>query len=106
MSKPARRSWIHGEHEFLAFLVDFLDGLEDEAETFETALHDAIAALENYPWDGSLPVLPHGKGGSKFALPLTEKYLLVFRRRTDRDGSGRPLRIHLDLIAIELKPGG
>jgi hypothetical protein len=82
-------------------VAELLD--DDRRDAFIDEVADAMIALSEYAWDGSLAVAPHGVYGDCYSLTLgTSGAVIVFRRVDARDGEGHLLAIHLRPLTVEL----
>lgn len=75
-------------------------------EEAKAILHDlarAVIDLDNYKWDGSLPIKPYGLYGDEFSFAFHAQYVFIFRRYTERDERKQPVRVHIYLEVIGSK---
>lgn len=76
-------------------------GQTEDVEAIDDKIEAAIARLEK---EGPGILEPYKPAGSKFSVPIDDRYLLIVRWRTDHDGEGHYLRHHLDLWDIQRSP--
>jgi hypothetical protein len=82
-------------------LDQILDLLDDQgAEELLAGISEVISAFEHDRWQ-TMTIQPYSPALSVFFTPLTGRLILVFGRETDRDGRGRPLRIRIELHAVQ-----
>ncbi len=98
-------TWVEPTAKFDQIADELADALgETDGNLLIDQIADAIAALDNYAWDGSLPVTALGVYGDRFYIPLALGFALVFRRITDRKGEGAVIRSRVQLLTVEALP--
>jgi hypothetical protein len=96
---------VHEPRKFYRIVDGLCDALDEEADDFLENLIDLMEALDAYTWDDTLPITPYHGGGYKHQCPIDAEFILVFKKRIERDRGGLPVRVHLDLLGIErVKP--
>jgi|SRR5579863_519418 len=93
---------VHEPRRFYRIVNDLCDALDDdEADEFLDRLAALMEALGAYKWDDALPITPYDGGEYKHQCPIDAEFILVFKKRIERDRGGLPIRVHLDLLDIE-----
>jgi len=92
---------VHEPRTFYQQLDEFCDALDEEADEFLDKLINLMEALDGYEWDDTLPITPYHRGQHKHQCPIDADFILVFKKRIERDREGLPIRVHLDLLSVE-----